>query len=158
MVGASSNWLPPEELYSSLALGVIDAAEWGTASAMYDLGLHEVAKYYVRPYYGHTFHGFDCINSDIWDELTPDLQAILTTATLAQNTTQGAMRRAKYFKNLREMVEDHGVKICYLPEEDVTLITEKTLDWVENDFGKISPRCGELAAVVLDAARTFHIN
>lgn len=78
--GAAPVTMPGAEVYTALERGVIDAADWGTLSMNYDLGFHEITDYFIHPGIHAMPMGDVAVNMDRWNELSPDLQAILTVA------------------------------------------------------------------------------
>lgn len=77
--GAAPVNLPGSEVYTSLEKGVIDAADFSLFSVNQSQGMHDIGKNPVHP----GFHSLPVqavtLNKDIWDGLSPDLQAILET-------------------------------------------------------------------------------
>ena len=154
LAGSSATYLPPEELYTSLALGVIDGVEYGGAKAMSEMGLHEVAKYFIEPHHQLAYFPFYFINQDLWNELTPDLQSILTEAVWANGIYMKSFYAYGENKALAKM-RAAGVKVCTLPDEDVEAIFQKALAWLETDYAAMSPRCERAANACLEALRDF---
>ncbi|GAJ07686.1 unnamed protein product, partial [marine sediment metagenome] len=75
-------YLPPEELYVSLATGVIDGVIYGGAFDYENLKLQEVASYYTKILLlnpGYVDNHF--VNMDAWNALPEDLQRIVEIAT-----------------------------------------------------------------------------
>jgi TRAP-type mannitol/chloroaromatic compound transport system substrate-binding protein len=70
-LGATAVALPPQEIYTALERGVVDAAEWASPSVNEAAGLHKIAKYIIFP-------GIHCtapvqefvINKKAWDALS----------------------------------------------------------------------------------------
>jgi len=154
LAGASATYMGPEEIYTSLALGVLDGVEYGGAKAMGDMGFHEVAKYFVEPHHQISWFPFYFINVDLWNELPADLQAILREGVRAN----GIYMRAFYAEGEAEslmMMREAGVKVCTLPDEDVEAIFQKALEWLEEDYAAMSPRCEKAANICLEALKTF---
>jgi len=154
LAGSSATYLGPEEIYTSLALGVLDGVEYGGAKAMGDMGFHEVAKYFVLPRHQQSWFPFYFINADTWDSLTADQQAILEQAVYANGIYMRAFYAEGEASSLAMMV-DAGVTVCYLPDEDVEAIFQKTLEWLEEDYAAMSPRCAEITERVFEALRVF---
>ncbi len=80
--GASVIQLPGNEIFPALDKGVIDACDWSTAGVNASLGLFDLSGVNYTNYPG--FHsmpiGDFTVNIDKWNELTPDLKAIVETA------------------------------------------------------------------------------
>ena len=69
--------MPGSELYTALEKGVIDAADWGTRSMNFQMGLHEVCKYSIEPGF-HSMGALEfVVSKKTWDSLPKDLQQIL---------------------------------------------------------------------------------
>ena len=154
LAGSSSIYLSPDDIYSALATGVLDGAEYGGAKAMLDMGLHNVAKYLVLPRHQVAYFPFYFINLELWNELSPDLQAVLTEAVKAN----GLYMRSFYAEeeaNAIKIMRNAGVKICYLPDEDVEAIFQETIRWLKEDYASISPRCKRAANICLEALEDF---
>lgn len=80
--GGSQVLMPGSELYTSLERGVIDATEWLGPYHDTLMGFHEIADYYYTPGWhepGTALEFF--INKEKYDALTPDLQAIMDSAS-----------------------------------------------------------------------------
>ncbi|MEO0340341.1 MAG: TRAP transporter substrate-binding protein DctP, partial [Bacteroidota bacterium] len=82
-VGGAPVLLAGGEIYTGLERGVIDATEW--LGPFHDslMGFDEIAKYYYSPGWHEPGTVLEyTINKKVWDELTPDLQAILRSASM----------------------------------------------------------------------------
>ena len=76
-IGAAPVNIPGSEVYTALDRGVIEATDWGTLGMNEDLGYHKIAPYPIYPGI-HSMPGTDvAVNLDRWNELPPDIQAIL---------------------------------------------------------------------------------
>ena len=154
LVGVSATYMSPEEMYTALALGTIDGLEWGGAKCMVDMGFHEVAKYFVRPYHVIVWTPFYFINVDLRGELPADLQAILREAVYANGIYMRSYYAAEEEKSLAIMREA-GVTVCTLPEEDVNAILQLSVKWLEEEFAVMSPGCASIADAAFEALRDF---
>lgn len=80
--GASVVQLPGNEIFPALDKGVIDACDWSTVGVNNSLGLFDLNGVNYTNYPG--FHsmpiGDFTVNIDRWNELPPDLKAIVETA------------------------------------------------------------------------------
>ena len=154
LAGASATYMGPEEIYTSLALGVLDGVEYGGAKAMGDMGFHEVAKFFVEPHHQIAYFPFYFMNMDLWNELPPDLQAILREGVRANGIYMRAFYAEGESKALA-MMREAGVKVCQLPDEDVEAIFQGALTWLEEDYAAMSPGCARAANIVLEALKDF---
>jgi len=83
--GVNSIFIPPGEIVPALYRGVVDALEFSNPTDDLAIGLHEVAEYQYLPGIQQQAHTLElAINNDKWNELTPDLQAIVVAATRLQ--------------------------------------------------------------------------
>ena len=106
------------ELYTSLQTGVIDAAEWVGPYNDLALGLHQVAKYYYYPGWHEPGSMLEfIINRDAFEELPPDLQAIVTYAARAANQDMLDEFTARNNAALQDLVSNHGVQLRRLPDD-----------------------------------------
>lgn len=153
--GATSTYMGPEELYTALSRKVIQGVEYGGAKAMHDMSFHEVAKYFLLPRHQVAYFPFYFINKKTWDNLPSDLQAILVNAVKANTVYMRAFYGQKEQQALHDMVTSQGVKISYLPDEDVKAVYEKTLQWLKNDFASKGPYCKKAADICLEALKDF---
>ena len=79
-LGAAPVNLPGSEVYTALERGVVDASDWSTLSMNQDLGYHKLARYPIYPGV-HSMPMSDvAVNQKRWDELSPDLKAIVEVA------------------------------------------------------------------------------
>ena len=154
LAGSSATYMGPEEIYTSLALGVLDGVEYGGAKAMGDMGFHEVAKYFLVPRHQIAYFPFYFINMDLWNELPDDLQAILREGVNANGIYMRAFYAEGEIKSLA-MMKEAGVTVCTLPDEDVEAIFEKAVEWLTGDYAAMSPRCERAANICLEALKDF---
>ena len=88
-LGASVQNLPGSEVYQALASGQIDGAEWIGPFADERLGFQEVTNIYYTAGFHEPGSGLIAsMNLDVWNELSPKLQAIVANAARAANSVQ----------------------------------------------------------------------
>src|SRR6056297_844547 len=117
-MGMSVAQLPGGEIVPAMERGVIDAFEFNNPSSDRDFGAHDVAKNYYLSSYHQAAEQFEFLfNRFTYDDLDPDLQAILKYAVEASSTanTNKAMRR--YSADLQWMQEEAGVTIHRTPKD-----------------------------------------
>jgi len=76
-LGAEIVTIPGAEIYTALALGTIDASNYGGTTAFKDMSAYEVAGYWIGPHSMPWQETGFVVNLDSWNALTDDLQALL---------------------------------------------------------------------------------
>jgi len=150
--GGTAVRIPGSELYTSLQTGVIDATEWVGPYNDLALGLYEVAEYYYYPGWHEPGSMLEFIvNKDSYEALPPDLQAIVTYAARAANQDMLDEFTARNNAALKDLVENHGVKLRKLPDDVLQALYERSEDamrsLVEHD---------EMAAKVYASYKRFY--
>lgn len=80
-MGAATVFFPGGEIYEGMMKGVIDAFEFASIAINWGMGHQEIADYlYLSPTRAPTDSIHVWVNRDRWEELTPDLQAIVESA------------------------------------------------------------------------------
>jgi len=162
LVGIKAIYYDAEDLWYNVQMGIIDGLEYGGFKAMSDMDLHTAAVgggvsgqgSFVLPYFVIGWYPYYCINPSLWEELPQDLQAILIEATHA-NTVWMRSYYAYHEIQSKTIMQEAGIGITNLPEDEVELIFEKTLEWLENDFAPKSPRTQKLYEAVMEALKDF---
>ena len=79
-LGVAVTNLPPGELYTALERGTVDAVEWVGPALDFQMGFHQIAKYYYSGWQEPGAEVQFLINKETWEELPKDLQEILRVA------------------------------------------------------------------------------
>ena len=125
-LGASVQNIPGGELYQALSSGALDGLEWVGPMADERAGFQEVAKvYYTAGFHEPGSALAANVNLDVWNDLTPQHQAIL----------QGASRATTYFQ-LSETLANNGAALARLQQQGVK--TLQFSDDVWDAFGAAS--------------------
>ncbi len=159
---ASAVYYDAEDLWYNLNMGILDGLEWGGAKAMVDMDLHSAAVSggvagegaFVRPYFITAFIPFYCINPDVWNDLPEDLQHILMEAVHANTIWMRSYYGFHEAESMRIM-EEAGIEIVDLPDEDVELMFNESLEWLESDFAPLTPRTQKIYEAVMKALEDF---
>jgi len=117
-LGASTIYVPGQELYMSLQTGIIEGAHWGAAGGAVTAKLCEIAKYFIRPDVAMTADSL-IFNADAYNALPKDLQAILDHTLKARAYRRSVEYELMEQEAMKTMVKDYGVEIITLPKEDV---------------------------------------
>ena len=113
-VGVAVTNIPPGELYSSLERGTIDALEWVGPALDFQMGFHQIAKYYYSGWQEPGAEVQFLINEKTWNKLPEELQEVLRVS----------MRTAAYDMYIQSMHES-GVAWDRM-KEDYPDVTHKT--------------------------------
>ncbi|MFT6053105.1 MAG: TRAP-type mannitol/chloroaromatic compound transport system substrate-binding protein [Halioglobus sp.] len=157
--GGTAVRIPGGELYTSLQTGVIDAGEWVGPYNDLALGLHEVAEYYYYPGWHEPGAMLEFIvNKDAYDALPADLQAVVTVASRAANQMMLDEYTARNNAALRQLVDEHGVKLRRLPD-DVIIALARSSDRVMQNLVARDPMSAKIYAsfkAFYDDVRAYH--
>jgi TRAP-type mannitol/chloroaromatic compound transport system substrate-binding protein len=111
-MGMSVAQLPGGEIVPAMERGVIDAFEFNNPSSDSRFGAQDVAKNYYLSSYHQASESFEFLfNKDFYDDLAPDLQAILRYTVEAASTSNTALALDNYSKDLQMLKDDKGVSV-----------------------------------------------
>lgn len=137
-LGFNITTVAASELYESLQRGVIDAGEFSGPNADSTLKLEEVAKYWVEPcWYQSSGNNGVIINKAAWDALPEEYQLAVETAAACRGES---MARYAWLdcNAANKMINEEGVTVTYMNEEDLAVIHE-TIDEVYEAEAAINP-------------------
>jgi TRAP-type C4-dicarboxylate transport system substrate-binding protein len=131
-LGCSCVFVTPEEVYTGLQLGTFDAAKMGCHSLNYAMGLHEITDYIIEPCFSNPLNsGAYMVNMDAWNDLSPELQAVMRGAAKVAGIQYG-LAFAKEDNAAKRAMIDYGVEVITLPPEEMAIITKKAREvWHE---------------------------
>jgi TRAP-type mannitol/chloroaromatic compound transport system substrate-binding protein len=116
--GAVPVSLPGSELYSSLATGVIDAAEWNGPFNDLAWGLQETASYYYYPGWHEPSGVLEAlISADAYASLSPHLKAVIDAACRTESEFVVAEFAARNQQALTTLTENYGVELRRFPDD-----------------------------------------
>ncbi|RLJ01630.1 MAG: hypothetical protein DRP11_04095 [Candidatus Aenigmatarchaeota archaeon] len=115
--GASTVFFPGPEIYGALERGVAEGVVYGPLAPQYDQGFHEVCGYLLMPPLAVEADEF-IVNMDAWNSLPDDLKEILTLACVEAGRHSSALYRHASQLALKDMVENWGTVVTYMPEEE----------------------------------------
>ncbi len=111
-MGMSVAQLPGGEIVPAMERGVIDAFEFNNPSSDMRFGAQDVAKNYYLSSYHQASESFEFLfNKDFFDDLDPDLQAILKYGVEAASTANTANAMDNYSSDLQKLATEHGVSV-----------------------------------------------
>ena len=111
-LGMSVSQLPGGEIVPAMERGVIDAFEFNNPSSDLRFGSPDVAKNYYLGSYHQASECFEfTFNKDFFDDLDPDLQAILKYGVEAASTSNTALALQNYSSDLVRLQDEMGVTV-----------------------------------------------
>jgi TRAP-type mannitol/chloroaromatic compound transport system substrate-binding protein len=111
-MGMSVAQLPGGEIVPAMERGVIDAFEFNNPSSDLRFGAPDVAKNYYLSSYHQASESFEfCFNRDFFEDLEPDLQAILKYGVEAASTSNTALAMENYSSDLQKLQNELGVTV-----------------------------------------------
>jgi TRAP-type mannitol/chloroaromatic compound transport system substrate-binding protein len=145
-VGASPQTIPGSELYQSLQSGAIDATEWVGPWNDLAMGFYREAPYYYWPGFHEPGAQLSVgLNLGLWQDMTPQEQAIIQGATRAANHLSLAEYQARNGRALRVLTEEHGVQLRRMPREVMDALADATRE-VLDEVAATSELAGRIAA------------
>lgn len=122
------------EIYTSLERGVIDATEWIGPYHDYKMGFHQIAKYYYTPGWHEAGTALEFfINKQKFEELPPDLQAIIRAAALRVNHWMLSEFEAQNTLYLEKLVEEK-VDIRRFPDEVLAALRKYNEEAIQEEI------------------------
>jgi len=111
-MGMSVAQLPGGEIVPAMERGVIDAFEFNNPSSDLRFGAPDVAEHYYLSSYHQASESFEFLfNRDFFDDLDPDLQAIMKYAVEAASTSNTALAMENYSSDLQKIRDELGVTV-----------------------------------------------
>lgn len=132
LVGAAVTSVSGSELYSALSTGIIDGATWGSAQAMVQMNLQEVASYYMSP--DPIIGQWNCIyvNLDWWNNLTVDQQNSLEAAIQMAGYNRTIATEANNVLTLNNFANEYGVTIQTLDADAIAEFSEYAIQLLDS--------------------------
>lgn len=139
-IGATVVNMPGGDLFQALQSGTIDATEWVGPYNDLAFGLYKAAKHYYWPGWHEPGAAIECIvNKACYDELPPDLQAVVEQACKAATYDMLAEFNARNAASLHTLLTEHKVDLRQLPA-DVLKVLAKASQEVLTDIAGRDPK------------------
>jgi len=115
--GASPVLLAGGEIYTGLERGVIDATEWIGPYHDRSMGFQKIAKYYYAPAWQEPGPVLELLfNKKAFEQLPPDLQAIINSAASTVNEWVLAEFEMKNSLALQQLIQEAKVELRIFPK------------------------------------------
>jgi TRAP-type C4-dicarboxylate transport system substrate-binding protein len=146
-LGATPVAIAPEEIYTALQLGTVDAAcqahlEWVTSH------WNEVADYQVMPPLLECTESF-IVCPDSWDELPPDVKDAFAYCEREHAIRMIVECRIDELKKDATMPPD---TLCVIPAEEMAKIRSISMEVWDDLFADKGPRCIKMVELIKDYA------
>ncbi|MEO4001156.1 twin-arginine translocation signal domain-containing protein [Mesorhizobium sp. CAU 1732] len=116
-MGCSVAQLPGGEIVPAMERGVIDGFEFNNPTSDMRFGSQDVAKNYMLASYHQASESFEYIfNRDTFEDLDPDLQAILQYGVEAAHLANYSLAMHQYSEDLEKLSSEHGVNVKRTPD------------------------------------------
>ena len=149
--------LPGGEIFTSMETGVIDATEWIGPYNDLAFGLHQVAEYYYYPGWQEPGPNLEItVNSQAYATLPDDLQAILDAAIFAANGDLLAEYTARNNTALRELIDEHHVKVRRLPDSVLAELQRRSVEVVDGIVDEAPSSQRMISQRIFDSYQTFY--
>jgi TRAP-type mannitol/chloroaromatic compound transport system substrate-binding protein len=136
--------LAGSEVYQALEKGVIDACEYNIPTVDYNMGLHEITKYWASPAWHAPSAIFSVlINKKVWDKFTPQQKEMLKTAAMANFLWSYTFFEYNNIAATKKFL-DKGIKITKLSKADMDTI-QKSVNKHTLDSCKTNPLFAKIA-------------
>lgn len=150
-MGMSVVQLPGGEIQPAMKSGLIDAAEFNNPTSDRDFGMQDVSKFYHLASYHQSQECFEVtFNKDKFNALSPEHQAIIRNASMAENSGFYWGNTKRYSDDLIKLQEQDGVSVFRTP----TSVMEAQLaawDVVANRIAEEDP----FFAKVMESQKTY---
>ncbi len=116
-MGAAVTPLPGGEIVPAMERGVIDGFEFNNPTSDMRFGAQDVAKNYMLASYHQASESFEYIfNKDSFEDLDPDLQAILKHAVGSAHLANYSLAMRQYSSDLQKLATEDGVNVKRTPD------------------------------------------
>ncbi|MFC1912787.1 TRAP transporter substrate-binding protein DctP [Chloroflexota bacterium] len=125
ILGAATTWVPGSEIYTLLATGAVDTANFGGADTNMKMSFHEVTNYWLR---WPSLTGPSCdeliVNGTAWNKLPSDLRTMVEVATAAGTRYATYTDRIGNARAFATVSADYGIELIRWSEEDANKWSE----------------------------------
>lgn len=134
------------EIFTALQTGAIDATEWVGPYNDMAVGLHQAAQYYYYPGWQEPSGALELLVSrEAYESLSDELQHIVETACIAENSFLLAEFNTRNHEALRTLVDEHGVDVRRFPDDVLEALERYSIE-VLDDLAAADPMVARVYA------------
>ncbi|MGE0174918.1 MAG: TRAP transporter substrate-binding protein [Oligoflexales bacterium] len=138
-LGAKPMLVAGGEIYTNLATGVIDAAEWVGPYHDHVMGFHKAAKFYYYPGWHEPGPVHELmINEQAWQKLPADIQQVVKSLAAELDRNIYAEWKARDSEYLKKIVDEGKVKLLKFPDPVLKALRAQA-DIVKAEVAATSP-------------------
>lgn len=131
-LGVNVTNIPAGELYTALDRGTVDALEWVGPGMDIKMGFHKIAPYYYTGWHEPASELQFLVNKKAFAELSPEYQAVLTTAMQAVMAKETAANFEADARAWSQMKADYpNIKVMTFPEPVLKAMKKATDEVLE---------------------------
>ncbi len=144
-MGVSVAVMEGGDVYPALETGEIDAGEFSSPVVNHELGFHEVTDYFTGPGIHQPTCMFELVLSqEVWEDLPPDLQAIVENATYKATNEAWTEDVVGGYDVVTSWMEDHGNEPVYVSDEAQLEFREHAWDFISEEVEEEGPLAEEI--------------
>jgi len=151
-LGVSTVYIPAQEMYTAAATGVIDATVYGSYVLNDLMGFAEVFKYYLVPSWNAPWCSCWFVNTDSFNALPENLEAIVESAYYANNHYTCPVLNQKMNVESIEHLKAAGVTFMRLDDESWKALIASAMDVLDEEAAK-SPRAAKAVEMIKEVKR-----
>ena len=135
--GVAGITLPLEEVFTGLASGTVDMAEFGHVKYNQGLGLTDVAKYGLWPdFWNVHFVTTVVVNKDAWNQLPEDVQMIVEMAFKSDEFNHWTKSQYNSAVAMKELTESGKMEFIRMDEKQFVPLRKQMYDIEMEDVKK----------------------
>ncbi|SHI11265.1 TRAP transporter substrate-binding protein DctP [Desulfofustis glycolicus] len=135
--GIAGITLPLEEVFTGLASGTVDMAEFGHLKYNMGLGLTDVAKYGIWPdFWNVHFVTTVVVNKDAWNKLPEDVQMIVEMAFKSDEFNHWTKSQYNSAVAMKELSESGKMEFIRMDEAQFVPLRQKMYEIEKSDVEK----------------------
>lgn len=146
-LGMAAQAMSGPAMFQALQTGALDAGEFIGPWTDSALGFYQVAPHYYWPGVGEPSSAEECgVNKAAFDALPEDLQQVVEYACDSLYSTVWAEYATKHAKALKQMTEEHGVKVHKFSDDIIAAMgtaAQEVIDGLRTDGDALTQKITE---------------